>query len=56
MGANGIEPQILDTAVGEIREQTLDASKARRLLDWEPAYDLDRGLDETIGWYRAFLG
>ncbi|MGE5652206.1 MAG: CDP-glucose 4,6-dehydratase [Bacillota bacterium] len=31
----------------------LDSSKARRLLDWTPTWDLARGLEQTARWYRA---
>jgi CDP-glucose 4,6-dehydratase len=55
MDCGDVEPEILDRAEGEIHDQALDAAKARRLLSWSPAYDLDRGLEETIGWYRDFL-
>ena len=55
MGREEIEPEILDNAVGEIHDQALDAGKARALLDWQPTYDLERGLAETIAWYRDFL-
>jgi len=50
------DPIVLDTAVNEIRAQVLDASKAARLLEWSPAWPLERGLRETVAWYRAFLG
>jgi CDP-glucose 4,6-dehydratase len=50
-----IDPEILDVAKGEIRDQYLDASKARRRLSWKPTYDLDTGLRETVDWYRALL-
>ncbi len=56
MDVNGIDPLVLGTASGEIRAQTLSAEKARERLDWKPAYTLDRGLRETIAWYRGILG
>jgi CDP-glucose 4,6-dehydratase len=49
MAAN---PLVLDTAKMEIRAQTLDASKARDVLGWEPVWTLERGLEETVRWYR----
>jgi CDP-glucose 4,6-dehydratase len=55
MGHSDVEPEILDSAEGEIHDQFLDASKARAALSWAPDYDLDRGLAETIDWYRDFL-
>jgi len=49
------DPVILATASGEIKHQTLDASKAQRLLGWRAQWSLEEGLRETIAWYRAFL-
>jgi len=49
-------PEVRDAARGEIRDQYLDAAKARDVLGWRPTYDLDSGLRETVGWYRALLG
>jgi CDP-glucose 4,6-dehydratase len=34
-------------------EEYLDNSKARRLLEWTPKFDLAAGLRETIAWYRG---
>lgn len=51
-----LEPIIQNTASAEIREQYLDASKARELLDWSPRYGMEEALGETIAWYRAELG
>lgn len=39
----------------EIRRMRADASRARRLLGWQPRHDLDTGLARTIDWYRAEL-
>ena len=50
-----LEPDIRNRAEGEIRTQHLSAVKAREVLRWEPAFDLESGLRETIAWYRAFL-
>lgn len=55
MGATGTEPEIRNTATGEIRNQYLSAAKARRVLQWRPEYDLDAGLRETIDWYRGYF-
>lgn len=55
LGSGDVDPEILSSAEGEIHDQFLDASKARTLLSWAPEYDLDRGLGETIDWYRDFL-
>ena len=39
----------------EIEHQYLSAAKARRMLDWSPSFELDAGLERTVGWYRDFL-
>lgn len=56
MSKRDVEPVILDRAVGEIRDQSLSAAKARAVLGWKPRYDLAAGLDETIAWYADYLG
>ena len=50
-----LQPVVLNQASHEIRHQYLSAEKARRMLDWCPAYTLDEGLQRTIAWYRDFL-
>lgn len=32
-----------------------DISKAKKILKWEPKYDLEQGLEKTIGWFRKNL-
>jgi CDP-glucose 4,6-dehydratase len=53
--AVNLEPKILDQAVNEIREQRVDAGKARRELGWTPRHSLDAALSKTIEWYREYL-
>jgi CDP-glucose 4,6-dehydratase len=55
MDRDDLAPVIMNSATHEIRDQFLDSSKARRLLDWSPGYDLVAGLTRTIAWYRQFL-
>jgi CDP-glucose 4,6-dehydratase len=55
MQAEHLQPVIQNAAKGEILSQYLSSDKARRLLKWEPACGLEKGLEETIGWYREFL-
>jgi CDP-glucose 4,6-dehydratase len=47
---------ILNEATHEILCQFLDCSKAKRLLNWKPRFDMDEGLRETIAWYREHYG
>ena len=56
MDLQHIEPEIRNSAEGEIRNQHLSAAKARTTLGWKPQFDLEKGLLETIAWYRASLG
>lgn len=55
MDRGDLAPQILNETKNEIMHQYLSAQKAKKLLDWKPRYDIDKGLKETIDWYRGFL-
>lgn len=50
-----LEPVVLANAPHEIHAQHLDSSKARRVLGWVPRYSFEKGLRETLEWYREFL-
>lgn len=50
-----LKPRILNEASHEIPAQSLDCTKARRLLGWRPRFTLEEGLRETIAWYRTHL-
>ncbi len=54
-GRRDIEPVVLAESTGEIQDQYLDSSKARRVLKWEPQYTLGEGLAETMEWYRRYF-
>jgi CDP-glucose 4,6-dehydratase len=56
IGRKDLAADIRDEAKSEIRDQTLDSAKARRLLGWVPARGLREGLEETIAWYQTYLG
>lgn len=47
--------KILNTAHNEIKDQYLCSSKAKKLLDWKPEYELDGGLKKTMAYYRKYL-
>ena len=36
----------------EIHNLTMDNTKVKNLLKWEPKYSLDDGLDTTINWWK----
>jgi len=50
----GLEPPLYRRRVEFfIKDRAFDISKAKRLLDYQPQVDLDRGLRMTADWYRA---
>ena len=51
MGKN-TKPKILGEAKNEIDRQYLAIDKVKKILKWQPGYTIDRGLKETIEWYR----
>ena len=55
IGREDLTPQVQATSRAEIQDQYLNSEKARSLLRWKPAHDLESGLAQTIGWYRGFL-
>ncbi len=55
-GVPDLQPNILGKAVGEIKDQYLDASIARRELNWTPRFKLAEGLATTFEWYTDLLG
>jgi CDP-glucose 4,6-dehydratase len=54
-GRTDLEPEILNAASNEIREQFLDSKKARERLGWRPRFTLETALGHTHTWYRALL-
>ncbi len=41
--------------LGDLKKSVLDCAKAKKLLKWEPQYDLASGLKETIDYYNKRL-
>jgi CDP-glucose 4,6-dehydratase len=54
-GRPDVEPLVLGEAAGEIKDQYLDASKARLTLGWKSTVPLAEGLARTYRWYHALL-
>jgi CDP-glucose 4,6-dehydratase len=54
-GRSDLVPEVLNQASNEIREQFLDAKKARERLGWRPRFTLEEGLERTFDWYRQLL-
>ena len=55
MGSN-LAPEVRNEASNEILYQHLDASKARKALQWTPLFSLDTAMQKTIAWYEKLLG
>lgn len=55
MNCQHLEPDVQNTASGEICAQYLSTAKIRRVLDWQPQFTVEQGLLETIAWYREHL-
>lgn len=55
MNKTHVEPDIQNTAKAEIRDQYLDSAKAHRVLQWQPKFTLEQGLEPTIAWYEDYL-
>ena len=51
-----LEPIFEPARPGEIQRIYLDASRARRLLGWEPKIPFREGLRRTVEWFRATKG
>ena len=54
-GQPDIEPKILNKAEGEIKDQYLNAAKARDVLGWTSSVSLEAGLTRTFEWYQDLL-
>lgn len=50
-----VKPVILATAKHEIKNQYLDARKAKQVLGWTPQYSFEQGIRETIPWYKEYF-
>jgi CDP-glucose 4,6-dehydratase len=50
-----LEADVRNEASNEIRNQYLDATKAKRMLGWSPAYTFDAGLRATVEWYTEYF-
>ena len=49
------EPEFAPERPGDIRHSHADISLARKFLDYDPEYDFERGISESIQWYKDNL-
>jgi nucleoside-diphosphate-sugar epimerase len=47
------EPLYGPSRAGDVRDSQADIGKAQRLLGYDPSVSFERGLQQTIDWYRA---
>lgn len=50
-----IEPDYGPERKGDIKHSNADISKAKRLLNYNPSYDFNSGIELTIKWYKENL-
>jgi CDP-glucose 4,6-dehydratase len=57
IGRSDIKPNIVSECKthSEIDQQSVSSEKAKRELGWEPKWNFEDGLKETINWYRDHL-
>ena len=50
-----IQPVYGPERPGDIKHSNADISKAENILGYHPEYDVDRGLEKAIEWYKGNL-
>ncbi|HCE04472.1 MAG TPA: LPS biosynthesis protein WbpP [Acidobacteria bacterium] len=53
MSDSTVVPEYTDPRVGDVRDSQGDITRARELLQYEPAVFLEEGLEATMAWFRA---
>ena len=46
-------PEFAPARLGDVPRSSLDSSKARKYLGWKPEYDLERGIQGTLDYFRG---
>lgn len=46
-------PQYLPERIGDVRHSKADIVKARKLLNYDPDYNFEKGLEQTLEWYLS---
>jgi len=55
LSSKKIEPIFEPFRQGEILKSRIDFSKIKKELNWQPKYNLIKGLVETIDWYKNYI-
>lgn len=55
MNSQHLQPEIMNQAKAEIKDQYLNSQKAIERLKWSCNVSIETGLRETISWYQNFL-
>jgi len=50
-----VKPVFQPLRQGEIIKSRIDYSKIKKDFGWQPRYDLDKGLEETVKWFKSQL-
>lgn len=50
------DPVYGEFRAGDVRHSQADISKAQRLLNYTPAFDVESGLKQAMPWYISYLG
>lgn len=50
-----IEPEFIGERNGDEKHGQADISKAKKMLGYSPDYDFEKGLQETVEWYRTHI-
>ena len=50
-----VKPEYAEPRKGDIKHSLADIQKAKEKLGYEPEYDIDKGLKETVEWFRRRL-
>ena len=48
----GGEPDYKPRREGELLRSVLNNEKAKMSLNWEPEYNLNRGIEELVDWFK----
>jgi len=46
------DPEHVDAIKGEVRDIVLDTARVKQELGWNPKHDIERGLVETVLWFK----